>query len=256
MYPSYYTVSTDRVMENFDVNTTPLPNKIEITLMTDEILVVPKVDYEPHGSYHIQALLVEEGLYKMYVRLECGSVDYMTIKRDKLMKKAQTTAFYLESRRIVNNFEIPIVNNDNFRSKESIDNNYCSSTQAFHGRFHIDNSFNYYDDTQHDGDVDFTFQPYGCKLIDTSNSTELLSLLSNQHIIFLGDSTLEQVYRVYWSVCLDPTPSSMRTTLLNGKESVLNTKFLLIEFGCLSDGSISIGVMSVYHSCSMVVQLS
>jgi len=43
--------------------------------MTDEILVVPKVDYQPHGYYHIQALLVEEGHYKMYIRLECGLVD-------------------------------------------------------------------------------------------------------------------------------------------------------------------------------------
>ena len=72
---------------------------------------------------------------------------------------------------------------------------YCSSTQAFHGRFHIGSSFNYYDANQHDGDVDFTFQPYGCKLRDTSNSNELLGLLSDQHIIFLGDSTMEAVYR-------------------------------------------------------------
>ncbi len=45
------------------------------------MLVVPKVDYQPHGYYHIQALLIEEGLYKMYIRLECGSVDYMTMTR-------------------------------------------------------------------------------------------------------------------------------------------------------------------------------
>ena len=68
--------------------------------------------------------------------------------------------------------------------KESTE--YCSSTQAFHGRFHIGSSFNYYDANQHDGDVDFTFQPYGYELRDTSNSSELLGLLSNQHIIFLG----------------------------------------------------------------------
>ena len=185
--------SYDSVIEHI-VETIPLLNKIEITFMTDEILVVPIVKYQLHGYYHIQALLVEDGIYKMYVRLECGSIDYMTIKRDAKINK-MTTAFYLESRRIVNNFEIPIINNDSFRMNESINNNYCSSTQAFQGRFHIDSSFNYYDANQHDGDVDFTFQPYGCKLRDTSNSTELLGLLSNQHIIFLGDSTLEQVYR-------------------------------------------------------------
>jgi len=195
--PNYYIVSTDLVIDNI-VETTPLSNKIDITFMTDEILVVPKVDYQPHGYYHIQALLIEEGHYKMYIRLECGSVDYMTITRDKLMSAKLnhvTKAFYLESRRIVDNFEIPIVNNDSFKLKESTDNKYCSSTQAFHGRFHIGSSFNYYDDDLHDGDVDFTFQPYGCKLRDTSNSSELSGLLSNQHIIFLGDSTLEQVYR-------------------------------------------------------------
>ena len=82
--PNYYSVSTDLVIDNI-VETTPLSNKIDITFMTDEILVVPKVDYQPHGYYHIQALLIEEGHYKMYIRLECGSVDYMTITRDKLM---------------------------------------------------------------------------------------------------------------------------------------------------------------------------
>ncbi len=70
------------------------------------------------------------------------------------------------------------------RSKESIE--YCSSTLAFHGRFHIGSSLNYYDANQHDGDVDFTFQLYGYELRDTSNSSELLGLLSNQQIIFLG----------------------------------------------------------------------
>jgi hypothetical protein len=162
--------------------------------MTDKILVVPTVKYLLQGYYHVQVLLIEEGIYKMYVRLECGSVDYMTIKRYAKLNK-MTTAFFLESRRIVNNFEIPIINNDSFKLKESTDINYCSYTQAFQGRFHIGSNFNYYDINQHDGDIDFTFQPYGCKLKDTSNSTELLGLLSNQHIIFLGDSTLEQVYR-------------------------------------------------------------
>jgi len=78
------------------------------------------------------------------------------------------------------------------RSKESIE--YCSSTQAFHGRFRIGSSFNYYDDDLHDCDVDFTFQPYGYELRDTSSSSELLGLLSDQHIIFLGDSTMEAVH--------------------------------------------------------------
>ena len=70
--PNYYLVSTDLVIDNI-VETTTLSNKIDITFMTDEILLVPKVDYQPHGYYHIQALLIEEGLYKMYIRLECGS---------------------------------------------------------------------------------------------------------------------------------------------------------------------------------------
>jgi len=197
--PNYYFVSTERVIDDI-VALTSLSNKIEITFMTDQILVVPKVEYHPNGYYHIQALLVDDGLYKMYIRLECGSIEYMTIMHDKMinsdLNKVKKTAYYLESRGIVNNFEIPIVSNDSFRSNESTENNYCSSTQAFHGRFHIGNSsFNYYDVEQHDGDVDMTFRPYGCKLRDMSNSTELLSLLSNQHIIFLGDSTLEQVYR-------------------------------------------------------------
>jgi hypothetical protein len=77
--------------------------------MTDEIFVFPKVDYQPHGYYHIQALLIEEGLYKMYIRLECGSVYYMTMTRHKLMNvnlNHVTKAFNLESRRIVDNFEI------------------------------------------------------------------------------------------------------------------------------------------------------
>ena len=191
--PNYYSVSIENIIE-----TTPLSNKIEITFMTDEILVVPKVDYQPHGYYHIQALLVEEGLYKMYIRLECGSVDYMTITHDKLISD-ELKAFYLESRRIVNDFEILIVNNDSLRLNKSTNTKYCSSTQAFNGRFHIGNNFNYYDTDQHDGDVDFTFQPYGCKLRDTSKSTELLDLLSNQHIIFLSDSTIEAVYRCRWT---------------------------------------------------------
>ena len=193
-----YSVPTDKIIDNV-VQTKTLLNKIEITFMTDEILVVPRVIFQLHGYYHIQAFLVEEGMYKMYIRLECGSVDYMTITLDKLMiakLNKVTKAFYLESRRIVDNFEISIVSNDSLRLKESTDNKYCSSTQAFHGRFHISSSsFNYYDANQHDGDVDFTFQPYGCKLRDTSNSSELLGMLSNQHIVFLGDSTLEQVYR-------------------------------------------------------------
>ena len=161
------------------VETIPLQNKIEVTFMTDKILVVPTVKYLLQGYYHAQVLLIEEGIYKMYVRLECGSVDYMTIKRYAKLNK-MTTAFFLESRRIVNNFEIPIVNND-IKLKESTDINYCTYTQAFQGRFHIGSNFNYYDINQHDGDIDFTFQPYGCKLKDTSNSTELLGLLSNQH---------------------------------------------------------------------------
>jgi len=167
------------------VETIPLQNKIEVTFMTDKILVVPTVKYLLQGYYHVQVPLIEEGIYKMYVRLECGSVDYMTIKR--------YAKFYLESRRIVNNFEIPIVNNDSFKLKESTDINYCSYTQAFQGRFHIGSSFNYYDINQHDGDIDFAFQPYGCRLKDTSNSTELLGLLSNQayHTVSLNASGLE-----------------------------------------------------------------
>ena len=45
----------------------PLFDKVQITLISDSMLIVPKVDYQPHGYYHIQALLIEEGLYKMYV---------------------------------------------------------------------------------------------------------------------------------------------------------------------------------------------
>ena len=106
--------SYDSAIEHI-VETIPLQNKIEVTFMTDKILVVPTVKYLLQGYYHVQVLLIEEGVYKMYVRLECGSVDYMTIKRYAKLNN-MTTAFFLESRRIVNNFEIPIVNNDSFYS--------------------------------------------------------------------------------------------------------------------------------------------
>jgi len=174
----------------------PLFDKVQITLISDNMLVVPKVDYQPRGYYHIQALLIEEGLYKMYIRLECGSVDYMTMTRQLWVKneKDQWTysTCFLETRSIVTNVSFSV---DGIASKYRESMDYCSSTRAFHGRFHIGSSFNYYDANQHDGDVDFTFQPYGCKLRDTSNSSQLLALLSNQHIIFLGDSTMEAVYR-------------------------------------------------------------
>jgi len=174
----------------------PLFDKVQITLISDSMLVVPKVDYQPHGYYHIQALLIEEGLYKMYIRLECGSVDYMTMTRQLWLgndiNQLTYSTCYLETRSIVTNVSFS-VDGIASRSKESTE--YCSSTQAFHGRFHIGSRFNYYDANQHDGDVDFTFQPYGCKLRDTSNSSQLLGLLSDQHIIFLGDSTMEAVYR-------------------------------------------------------------
>ena len=121
--------SYDSAIEHI-VETIPLQNKIEVTFMTDKILVVPTVKYLLQGYYHVQVLLIEEGVYKMYVRLECGSVDYMTIKRYAKLNN-MTTAFFLESRRIVNNFKIPIVKNESFKLKESTDIHYCSYTQAF-----------------------------------------------------------------------------------------------------------------------------
>jgi len=121
--------SYDSAIEHI-VETIPLQNKIEVTFMTDKILVVPTVKYLLQGYYHVQVLLIEEGVYKMYVRLVCGSVDYMTIKRYAKLNN-MTTAFFLESRRIVNNFKIPVVKNESFKLKESTDIHYCLYTQAF-----------------------------------------------------------------------------------------------------------------------------
>jgi hypothetical protein len=100
-------------------------------LNTDKILIVPKVDYQPHDHYHIQALLLEERLYEMYIsRLECGSVDYMTIDHELLLKKMYKS-YSLESS----------VNNDSFRLKESTGSNYYSSKELDV----ISSCFNYYD---------------------------------------------------------------------------------------------------------------
>jgi hypothetical protein len=261
--PIYYTSLSSVKLIDRIAETKTLSNKIEITLMSDEILVVPKVDYQPHGYYHIQALLVEEGFYKIYIRLECGSVDYMTIDR-KLLKNDTYRSYSLESRRVVNNFEIPIVNNNSFRLKESMNNNYCSSTQAFHGRFHINSSsssssnssFNYYDTNQHDGDLDFTFQPYGCKLRDTSNSVELLGLLSNQHIIFLGDSTMEAVYRGVLERMYGPntfiyeynTPEWREVSALCSNQSRLNKRWFDFDHSDIRLSFMFDGAPSIYHN--------
>jgi len=256
--PIYYTSLSSVKLIDRIAETKTLSNKIEITLMTDEILVVPRVDYQPHGYYHIQALLVEEGFYKIYIRLECGSVDYMTIDHE-LLKNDRYRSYSLESRRVVNNFEIPIVNNNSFRLKESMNNNYCSSTQAFHGRFHINsssnNSFNYYDTYQHDGNVDFTFQPYGCKLRDTSNSVELLGLLSNQHVIFLGDSTMEAVYRgvlerMYGAntfIYENNSPEWRKVSALCSNQIRLNKRWFDFDHSNIRLSFMFDGAPSIYH---------
>jgi len=91
----------------------------------------------------------------------------------------------------VNNFTVQV---DELKQRTYSDH-YCSSSHAFHGRFQIDKAFDFFDEDQHDGDISTTFQPYGCKLRDLTNANEVLSLLSNHHLILLGDSTNEAVYR-------------------------------------------------------------
>jgi hypothetical protein len=53
----------------------------------------------------------------------------------------------------------------------------------------------FFDEVQHDGDITTTFLSYGCKLRDLTNATQVLTLLPNHHLILIGDSTNEAVYR-------------------------------------------------------------
>jgi len=186
MMSDYYKLDMHLHIPMYDVvmsyyNFQPWNNKAQLTFMSDDILVIPKVvRYVDHGYYHIEALFMDVGVYKFYIRLECGAQDYMMIQRSEIPVEKS------EARGVVNNFTIIV---DTLRGTDP--DHYCSSTHAFRGRFQIDKTFDFFDEVQHDGDITTTFLPYGCKLRDLTNATQVLTLLSNHHHL----STNEAVYR-------------------------------------------------------------
>jgi len=179
-------------------------DKIQITFLSSHILIIPLItNYYYHndndsGYYYINALFKEKGSYRMLIRLECGHINYMNIPYTTL----KNITYILESRNFINNntFIIDIndddeYNYDNTTTIEEEENRYCTSTEAFHGRFSF-NNINFLDKHIHNGDIYSLFKPYNCKLNENiKNTSYLLNVLTNQHMIFLGDSTMGMVFK-------------------------------------------------------------
>jgi len=182
------------------INYLPFFDKLQVTFITNTTLIVPKTTFFPPSSissslllsqqyyYHkVHAIIIEQGKYMMMIRFECGQIDFMNINTYCLSIGSNIN---IESRGIVNNFTIDI--NDKFLIKSIFINNsnYCTATQAFHGRFDITTSeIDNFDEKRHDGDIYTLYQPYQCMLQDIYNLNLIINRLNNHHIIFLGDST-------------------------------------------------------------------
>jgi len=175
-------------------DSSPLLDKLQITFLSSHVLVIPTTTVtttavntnQSQHNYYLNALFKEKGSYEMFIRLECGSIDFMTIPH--IVKNNIT--YLLESRTYVNNnsFTIDIdtsVNEDYDYDLSKIEteerSRYCSATEAFHGRFYINNNNNYIDFLDkhiHNGDIYSIFKPYNYQLRrdDIQNSSILLNL--------------------------------------------------------------------------------